>query len=77
MFEISFHMDPFDLSRHEIEIDCPLCKLHNWTTFGAVQRREFLICRGCHSNILLEDHLGSGQRAIKSINDVFKQFGKF
>lgn len=75
MFELSIHISPFDLSRHEVEIDCPLCTLHNWATFGQIQRREVLICRGCHSNIFLEDHLGSTQRSIKIINDAFKQFG--
>ena len=77
MFEIDFQITMPDFSRHEIEIDCPLCELHNWVTFGQVQRREFLICRGCHSNIFLEDHLGSVQRSIKNIENTLKQFGKF
>lgn len=76
MIELSFEITIPDFSRHELEVECPLCDLHNWTTFGQVQRRDFLICRGCNCNIFLEDHLGSVQRSIKGIEKALRQLGK-
>jgi transposase-like protein len=69
---ISFNIPNFD--RKEIEIDCPLCKLGNWVQLGQIKRREYLVCRGCHSNIHLEDHLGGVQRVTKKLNNMFKDF---
>ena len=63
-----------DFSKHEIEIDCPSCKLGNWTTLGAIKRRDYIICRGCHSNILLDDNLGGVQRFLSKMNNIFKDF---
>lgn len=76
MFDISFQFTMPDFSRQEIEVNCPLCELHNWATLGQIQRREFLICRGCHSNVFLEDHLGSVRRSVEGIEKALKQFGE-
>ena len=56
-----------NLDRCEVEIECPICRLHSWVRLGEIRRRDFLICRGCHANILLEDHLGSLQKIIRTI----------
>lgn len=74
MFNTSIKVDMPDFDRHEIEIDCPLCRLGNWTTLGAIRRRDYLVCRGCHSNILLEGHLGSVHRFTAQFKNMFKEF---
>ena len=63
-----------NFDRKEIEIDCPLCKLGNWVQLGQIKRREYLVCRGCHSNIHLQDHLGGIERVTKTLNNMFKGF---
>lgn len=74
MFEISVNFETSNFDRHEIEIDCPICKLGNWAKLGEIRRRDYLICRGCYSNILLEDHLGGVQKFINQMNNMFKEF---
>ena len=56
------------LDRHEIEIQCPRCRLHTWATFAHIRRREFTVCRGCHWTISLEDHMGSVHRAVRGVD---------
>lgn len=75
MLNISFNVEMPDLNRHEIEIQCPICKLHNWVKLGEIRRGDFLVCRGCHANVHLEDHLGAVQRFIKQFEN-FEQIFK-
>ena len=74
MIDFSIKIDIPDFDRQEIEIDCPVCKLGNWAKLGEIRRRDYLICRGCHVNILLEDHLGGVQRFIDKMKNIFKDF---
>jgi len=74
MFDISIKFDIPNLDKHEIEIDCPICMLSTWVKLGEIRRRDYVICRGCHANILLEDHLGSLQRFTNKFNNMFKEF---
>jgi hypothetical protein len=59
------------LGYHEIEAPCPRCGLHTWVSFAQVLRRDFVVCRGCHANILLDDHLGNVKNAIRSLDAAF------
>jgi hypothetical protein len=61
-----------DLDRHPIEVKCPVCQLHTWAKLGEVRRRDFVICRGCHANILLDDHLGQVHRFVRSFEEMLK-----
>ncbi|MGD0220674.1 MAG: hypothetical protein ABSC73_09515 [Acidimicrobiales bacterium] len=61
-----------DLDRHQIEVKCPVCMLHTWVKLGEIRRRDFVICRGCHANILLEDYLGSVHRSVRSFEQMLK-----
>jgi transposase-like protein len=72
--EISFKITIPDMDKKEVEIECPVCKLQNWVRLGEIRRREYLVCRGCHTNILLEDHLGSVQRIVRKIKYMFKDW---
>jgi len=75
MFSISIEVNLPEFDKIPIEVPCPICELHTWVTLGSIRRRDFAICRGCHTNILLEDHLGSVHRTIKNIEGVFKDIG--
>lgn len=65
-----------DFDKYSIEVDCPYCKLDTWVTIGEIKRNDFTICRGCHRNIILEDHLGSVTRGFRNIHDLLKNLGK-
>ena len=66
MVSISINVTIPDFDRMTIEIPCPRCGLYTWVSLGAIRRRDFAICRGCHANILLEDHLGSFHRFMRN-----------
>lgn len=74
MFKITLKITLPELNRYPIEIQCPRCELHNWVTLAEVVRRDYVICRGCHANILLIDHLGSFQRFIHDFEKAFKDW---
>lgn len=42
----------------ELEIPCPRCKCHTWVNLGDIRLGGYRVCRGCHANIKLIDHLG-------------------
>jgi transposase-like protein len=73
MLNFSITIQLPDLDRHEIEIDCPICKLSNWVKIGEIRRRDYVVCRGCHANLLLEDHLGQVQRFTQEFEHLFKE----
>ena len=61
-----------ELDQVPIEVECPVCLLHTWVKIGEVRRRDFVICRGCHANILLEDHLGQIHRCVRGFEEMLK-----
>jgi hypothetical protein len=61
-----------DLDRLSFEVQCPICQLHTWAKFGEFRRRDFVICRGCHANVLFEDHLGSLHRFMRDFEQMLK-----
>jgi len=72
--KLSINIEIPNFDRKEIEIDCPACRLGSWVKLGEIKRRDYLVCRGCHSNIHLQDHSAGVQRITKKINDMFKGF---
>jgi len=74
MFSISFSLKVNipDLDRLSIEVECPMCQLHTWVRLGEFRRRDFVICRGCHANIVLADHLGGLHRFKESFEQILK-----
>jgi len=55
-----------DLSRHRVDLTCPSCKFINPVALKQVRIRDVIICRGCKSNIQLQDHLNSVRKSLKS-----------
>lgn len=74
MFSFSIKVELPNLDKHPIEIQCPFCKLHTWVWFGEIKRGDFAICRGCHANICLIDHLGQVKRAERSLMRLLQSF---
>lgn len=52
----------------ETDAACPRCGFHNSFSLVQVRVRDVIICRGCHCNIRLEDHLNSYRKARASMN---------
>lgn len=73
--EISINLEIPDLGNYKIEIECPCCRLSNYAKLNEIVRREYIICRGCYSNLHLDDHLSSAHRTIKKINKTFQGLG--
>lgn len=48
-----------DLDSIRVEVDCPECSFSNPVTIGQVRLRRTVICRGCHSNLDLQDSLNT------------------
>jgi hypothetical protein len=76
MFSISIKVEIPDLDKHSIEVPCPACRLHTWVRLGEIRRRDFAVCRGCHANLLLEDHLGGLHRFTRSLSGMFENIGE-
>ena len=76
MFSIEMSIEAPDFDKHTIEIQCPYCELHTWVRLGEIRRREITICRGCHANIRLEDHMGQFQRFIRKFEKMISNFGR-
>lgn len=39
-------------------------------------RREFTVCRGCHSNILLDDNMGTVKNAVRAFDQSLEKLLK-
>lgn len=76
MFSINFKFSFPDLDRRWIELPCPRCQLETSVTLGEVRLGGFAICRGCHANIHLIDHLGSYHRAKRRLEAAFASLAK-
>ena len=76
MVTLSIKVSIPDFDRIPIEVPCPLCGLHTWVTLGAIRRRDFAICRGCHANIMLIDHLGGFQRFVRDTEHTLNSIGR-
>jgi hypothetical protein len=56
-----------DFDKHEIEVQCPACSFYNPISLKQARLRDVIICRGCKSNIHLDDQMNETRKAIKSI----------
>lgn len=56
-----------NLDIHEIEFQCPSCDFYNKIQLKQIRLRDVVICRGCKSNIRLDDQMNETKKAIRSI----------
>ncbi len=64
----------FDLDRERIYIHCPRCNFWARPFLRQIRHRETIVCGGCKSNIMLEDHLGSFRKAQRQVNQALEGF---
>lgn len=62
MFKVTLSVTVPNLDKHWISIPCPVCDMETPVTLGAVRLGDVVVCRGCHANIRLQDHLGALHR---------------
>ncbi|OYD17364.1 hypothetical protein CH330_00320 [candidate division WOR-3 bacterium JGI_Cruoil_03_51_56] len=60
-------MDTLDLDRVSLHIDCPRCGFRNPFLYGQARLGDVIICRGCKSNIQLQDSRGSLANSRRAI----------
>jgi hypothetical protein len=51
----------------EAEVECPRCQFQNPIWLKQARLRDVIICRGCKSNIQLDDSMNSVRKAHHSI----------
>jgi len=56
-----------NFDKHEIDVQCPKCSFYNHIWLKQARLRDVIICRGCKSNIHLDDQMNETRKAIKSI----------
>ena len=65
-----------NLDKHEIDIQCPKCSFYNSIWLLQARLRDVIICRGCKSNIYLDDQMNETRKAIKSVRRAMAKFEK-
>jgi hypothetical protein len=63
-----------DLDRAEFEIECPRCQFYNPVLLKQARLRDVVICRGCKSNIQLDDGMNSVRKARRSLRRAIDDF---
>lgn len=53
----------FNIDNEHIEFSCPECGFYNIIFFKQARLREVVICRGCKSNIYLDDQMNECRKA--------------
>lgn len=59
-----------DLDPVTLDATCPRCGFLNDFTIKQVRLRDVVICRGCHSNVKLDDQLNTVRRARGNLKRV-------
>jgi hypothetical protein len=59
MFKLTISVSVPELDRRWIEIPCPRCELETPVTLGSIRLGDVVVCRGCHSNIRLQDQMAA------------------
>lgn len=62
----------FDVDRKSIEFLCPRCYFYNSAFLRQVRSRNVIICRGCKSNLRLDDHMNEYRKAKRQLRRAFR-----
>jgi hypothetical protein len=62
-----------DIDSSEIEIKCPKCQFYNMIWIKQARLRDVIICRGCKSNIYLDDGMNTVCKARRRLLEQFKK----
>ena len=55
------------IDKHEVDFQCPNCNYHNSIQIRQARLRDVVICRGCKSNIRLDDQMNETRKFVRSI----------
>ena len=56
-----------DIDGFEVEIECPRCDFANPIWMRQARLRDVVICRGCKSNIQLDDQMNTVRKAFQGV----------
>ena len=74
MFSISIKFEgDLDIDGIEVSIDCPLCGFANPIWIRQAKLRDVILCRGCKSNIQLDDHMNTVRKASESVRRQWRE----
>jgi len=59
-----------ELYKQEIDTPCPSCSFYNTITLKQIRLRDVTICRGCKSNIKLDDYSNEIRKALRTFRRV-------
>jgi len=65
-----------DLDNQTIEFVCPHCGFYNAIFFKQARLRDVVICRGCKSNIQLDDQMNECRKAEQSVRKAMQELEK-
>lgn len=84
MFGIGIHIEmegDLDIDSHEVDIECPRCRFSNPIWIKQARLRDTIICRGCKSNIRLDDGMNTVRKArnqfLRQMKEIRSQIEKF
>lgn len=55
-----------NIDKHEVDFQCPNCDFYNTVQIKQARLRDVVICRGCKSNIRLDDQMNETRKAVRS-----------
>lgn len=61
------------LDKQSIEFPCPFCDFYNHIFLKQACLRDVIICRGCKSNIRLDDQINECRKAIRSFKKAMRE----
>ena len=64
------------IDNETIEFPCPRCGFYNTIFFKQARLRDIVICRGCKSNIKLDDQMNECRKAERSIRKSIQELEK-
>ena len=57
----------FTIDHVEIDVPCPVCDFTNPASIQQIRTRDVLICRGCKTNVQLDDHMNQARVAERKL----------
>ncbi len=65
-----------NIDNETIEFPCPRCGFYNAIVFKQARLRDVIICRGCKSNIQLDDQMNECRKAERAIRKAMQELEK-
>jgi hypothetical protein len=62
-----------NLDNIEIELQCPNCNFYNYILIRKARLRDVIICRGCKSNIQLDDQMNEVRKSVRNFREAMQK----